>query len=107
MVTAVENLTCERWQESHLAIPAGTGMCVAGLETALVLPLWQVSQVPVPTALAGACVYCTLNQLEVDRWQLSQLPVTPVWVDVAGLLVNPYEALRWQVEHCVATETLL
>lgn len=89
MVTAVANRTCDLWQESHLAMPAGTGICVAGLETALVLPLWQVSQVPVPTALAAAWVYCTLNQLEVERWQLSHVPVTPVCVDVAGLLVKP------------------
>jgi hypothetical protein len=32
-------------------------MCVIGLDTMVLLdPLWQVSQVPVPTALAGACV---------------------------------------------------
>ena len=89
MVTEVAKLTCERWQESHLAVPAGTGMCVAGLDFALLLPLWQLSQVPVPTALAGAWAYCTLSQLLVERWQLSQLPVTLAWIGVAGLEVRP------------------
>jgi hypothetical protein len=89
MVTDVAKLTCERWQESHFAIPAGIGMWVAFLETALVLPLWQLSQVPVPKALAGAWVYCTLSQLLVERWQLSQFPVTVEWVAEAGLLVKP------------------
>jgi hypothetical protein len=76
IVTDREKRTCDRWQESHLASPTGTGMWVAGFETALVLPLWQLSQVPVPTALAAECVYCTLAQLLVDLWQLSQFPVT-------------------------------
>jgi hypothetical protein len=88
-VTLLAKLICERWHESHFAMPAGTGMCVDGFETALVLPLWQLSQVPVPTALASACVYCTLSQLLVDLWQLSQLPVTVAWVMVDGLLVRP------------------
>jgi hypothetical protein len=88
-VTEAVKLTWERWQESHLAIPAGMGMCLADLETALVLPLWQLSHVPVPTALAGAWVYCTLSQLLLDLWQLSQFPVTVACVAVAGLVVNP------------------
>jgi hypothetical protein len=107
MVTAAAKLTCDLWHESHLAVPAGTGIWVAGLDTALVLPLWQVSQVPVPTALAAEWVYCTLSQLLVERWQLSQFPVIVVWVDVAGLLVKPYAPLKWQVAHCVAIDTFL
>lgn len=82
-------------------------MWAAGLETALLVPLWQVSQVPVPTALAGEWAYCTLSQLLVERWQLSQVPVTEVCVAVAGLLVSPYAPLKWQLAHCVATETFL
>jgi len=106
IVTDVANRTCDLWQESHLAIPTGTGIWVGGLETAVVLPLWQVSQVPVPTALAGACVYVTLSQLLVERWQLSQLPVTAECVAVAGLLVKPYPAVKWQVAHWVVIDTL-
>jgi hypothetical protein len=71
-----------------------------------VLPLWQVSQVPVPTALAGKWVYCTLSQLLVDLWQLSHT-VTPVCVAVFGLAVNPYAAVAWQLAHPVATVTLV
>jgi hypothetical protein len=57
IVTEVAKRTCDLWQESHLAVPTGTGMWVGPFETALLLPLWQLSHVPVPTALAGACVY--------------------------------------------------
>jgi hypothetical protein len=81
-------------------------MWVGGLETALLLPLWQVSQVPVPTAFAGAWVYVTLSQLLLERWQLSQLPVTAEWVAVAGLLVKPYPAVKWHVAHWVVIDTL-
>ena len=89
MVMAVAKLVCERWQESHFAIPAGTGMWPLGFPRAEV-PLWQVSQVPVPTALAGECEKTTLvSQLTVDRWQDSQFPVTALCVGVAGLLVRP------------------
>ncbi len=87
-MTELAKLTWERWHESHLATPAGTGMWVAGLPRA-VTPLWQVSQVPVPTALAGLCVNCTLSQLAVERWQASQLPVMAAWVVLAGLAVRP------------------
>jgi hypothetical protein len=62
---------------------------LGGLALALVLPLWQVSQVPVPTALAAAWVNWTLCQLLVERWQLSQFDVTVLCVAVAGMLVNP------------------
>jgi hypothetical protein len=55
IVTLVAKLTCDLWQESHFAVPAGTGMWLAGLVTALTWPMWQVSQVPVPTAFCGAC----------------------------------------------------
>ena len=44
-------------------------MCVAVLPLA-VLPLWQVSQVPVPTALAGECAKLTVCQLVALLWQL-------------------------------------
>jgi hypothetical protein len=57
MVIELVKLTCDLWQESHLAMPAGTGMWVGPFLTAVVLPLWQVSQVPVPMALAGAWAY--------------------------------------------------
>jgi hypothetical protein len=73
-----------------------------------VLPLWQVSQVPVPTALAGEWVNLTpLDQLVVDEWQLSQLPVTVACVAVAGLEVKPYVPVKWHDEHWVLMETLL
>lgn len=106
MVTEVAKLVWDLWQESHLETPVVTGMCVVPLLTADVLPLWQVSQVPVPTALAGRCVYCTLNQLLVDLWQLSQT-VTPVCVLVLGLGVKPYAAVAWQLAQPVATVTLV
>ena len=83
IVTAVAKLVCERWQESHFAVPAGTGMWVAGLPVA-VTP-WQVSQVPVPTAFAAECANVTpLSQLAVDRWQPSQV-VTVACVALFGL----------------------
>jgi hypothetical protein len=64
-------------------------MCTADLATAVVEPLWQVSQVPVPTAFAAAWVYFTpLVQLVVDEWQDSQT-VTPLCVAVLGLAVSP------------------
>ena len=88
MVTEVAKLVCDLWHESHFETPVVTGICVVVLDTAEVLPLWQVSQVPVPTALAGRWVYCTLSQLLVDLWQLSQT-VTPVCVLVLGLGVKP------------------
>ena len=56
IVVALAQLDCERWQPSHFVGPVVTGMCVAGLPLA-VLPLWQVSQVPVPTAFAGECAH--------------------------------------------------
>ena len=59
-------------------------MCVAGLPLAVV-PLWQVSQVPVPTALAGECAKVTVDHEAVDLWQPSQLPVTLLCVAVVGL----------------------
>lgn len=83
IVTAVAKLVCERWQESHFATPAGTGMWVAGLPLADV-PLWQVSQVPVPTAFAGEWVNTTVNQLAVDLWQLSQPLVIALCVTLLG-----------------------
>ena len=87
IVVDAAKLTCEVWHESHFAVATVTGMCVAGLLTAEVVPLWQVSQVPVPTALAAAWVYFTpLVQLLVELWQLSHT-VTPVCVAVAGLPV--------------------
>mgnify|MGYP003529892569 CR=1 FL=1 len=84
IVTEVAKLAWERWHESHLAAPAGTGMCVVDLPLA-VLPLWQVSHVPVPTALAAECAKVTVAQLVVDLWQLSQLPVTVAWVALLGV----------------------
>jgi hypothetical protein len=84
MLIAVFHAACDRWQESQRAGPAGTGMCAALLPVA-VLPLWQVSQVPVPTALAGEWVKLTVPQLLVDLWQLSQLPVMLAWMALAGL----------------------
>ena len=84
IVTAVAKLACDRWHESHLAAAAVIGMCVAGLPLAVV-PLWQVSQVPVPTALAAECAKVTVLQLVVDLWQLSQPPVTPLCVACRGL----------------------
>ena len=82
-MVAPAKLACERWHESHLATPPTTGMCVAGFPLADV-PLWQLSQVPVPTAFAGECANTTVNQLADDRWQLSQF-VTPTWTGVLGL----------------------
>ncbi len=91
---------------SHLVGPVVTGMCAACLPLAVV-PLWQVSHVPVPTALAAECAYTTpLVQLVVDLWQLSQLPVTEECTVVLGLPVTPYAVVRWQLAHCVDTDTL-
>jgi hypothetical protein len=62
-------------------------MCTVDLATAEVEPLWQVSHVPVPTALAAAWVYFTpLGQLVVELWQVSHT-VTPLWMVVLGLPV--------------------
>jgi hypothetical protein len=63
-------------------------MCTADFATAEVDPLWQVSQVPVPTALATGWTNLALAQLVVDEWQPSH-DVTPLWVVVFGLDVNP------------------
>ena len=70
MVTAVAKDVCDLWHESHLAVPEVIGMCVAGLPMA-VLPLWQVSQVPVPTALAAE--WDNVGLLVGDAFQLLPL----------------------------------
>jgi hypothetical protein len=101
MVTEVAN-SLVNGGRSQLAV-LSTGMCAAGFNFALLLPLRQLSP---PTALAGAWAYCTLSQLLVERWQLSQLPVTLEWVAVAGLLAKPYAPVKWQLAHCVVIDTL-
>jgi hypothetical protein len=68
--------------------------------------LWQVSQVPVPTALAGECAKVTVSQLVVERWQPSQA-VTPTCVVVLGLPTAGGKLPLWQVAHWVETVTLL
>ena len=83
MVTAVRKLACERWQESHRATPVVIGMWPVDLPPA-VAPLWQVSQVPVPTALAAWCTKLADVQELTEVWQLSQV-VTPAWTGVFGL----------------------
>jgi hypothetical protein len=83
MLTEVPKLLCERWHESHLLAPVVTGMCDAGLPVA-VLPLWQESQVPVPTALAAEWAKLADDQLDVERWQLSHA-VTEAWIVLEGL----------------------
>jgi hypothetical protein len=77
-----------------------------------VLPLWQVSHVPVPTALAAECANATPEvQLAVLLWQPSQLPVTPAWIAVVGLPTAarklPPAISVWQVTQPVLTVTLL
>lgn len=106
MVTADAKLVCERWHESHLAVPMLTGMCVAGLPLA-VLPLWQVSQVPVPTALAAEWANTTVNQLAVDLWQLSQPLTMVLWVVLLGRRCPGAYVPMWQVWHWLPTDTLL
>ncbi len=87
MVTEVAKLVCDLWHESHLDTPVITGMCVADFPSADD-PLWQVSQVPVPTALTAEWANCTLDQLAVDLWQVSHT-VAPVCVALLGLNVKP------------------
>jgi hypothetical protein len=103
IVVAVLQLACDLWHESHLVAPVVTGTWVAGLPLAA-LPLWQVSQVPLPTALAGVCAKLTELQLEADLWQLSHT-VTPAWTVVFGLPTAGGQLPLWQSAHCVLTDT--
>jgi len=70
-----------------------------------VVPLWQVVQ-------SVAAVYSAWFGLAVKNqvpglWQFSQLLDAEAWVGLDGLPVNPYPVVRWQLEHCVVTVTLL
>ncbi len=109
IVTAVAQLACERWQESHFAVPAGTGMCVPTLALLVALPPtpWQVSHAPVPTAFDALWAKVTMSQFDVDLWQDSQFPVTLAWVVPAGFFWPSKYGVVWQVTHCALTATLL
>jgi hypothetical protein len=76
------------------------------LDTTPAAPLWQVPQVWLPTKLLAAWVYVTpLVQLVVDEWQPSH-EVTPLWVVVLGLDVNPKVLEKWQVAQGPGGDTL-
>ena len=52
-------------------------------------PLWQVSQVPVPTALAAECANVTPEvQLVVELWQLSHTVAPVCGVDLVESVVR-------------------